>query len=157
MCYYPCIIHTGRSNIDYTMLSNIASCQLCAFTIVESMASFTSLHCVMWPDISFKAMQWLSWMIPTCQYMRYLSRLLGLVTTSYYITGVLGSTVPQARLSACMLISHKGHNNTIHVYSVTVIWPMLKHCRPDNLARGHLSLLHRAEECIMIISMCTSW
>ena len=23
------------------------------------------------------------------------------------------------------------------------LWPMLKHCRPDNLARGHLSLLHR--------------
>ena len=27
----------------------------------------------------------------------------------------------QARLSACMLISHKGHNNTIQVYSVTVM------------------------------------
>ena len=26
-----------------------------------------------------------------------------------------------ARLSVCMLISHKGHNNTIQVYSVTVI------------------------------------
>ena len=24
------------------------------------------------------------------------------------------------------------------------LWPMLKHCRPDILARGHLSLLHRA-------------
>ena len=23
------------------------------------------------------------------------------------------------------------------------LWPMLKHCRPDNLARGHLSLSHR--------------
>ena len=23
------------------------------------------------------------------------------------------------------------------------LWHMLKHCRPDNLARGHLSLLHR--------------
>ena len=37
----------------------------------------------------------------------------------------------------------KDHNNTIQVYSVGVI-PMLKHWRPDNLARGHLSLLHRA-------------
>ena len=27
----------------------------------------------------------------------------------------------QARLSVCMLISHKGHNNTIQVYSVTVM------------------------------------
>ena len=27
----------------------------------------------------------------------------------------------QARLSACMLIVHKGHNNTIQVYSVTVM------------------------------------
>ena len=26
-----------------------------------------------------------------------------------------------ARLSGCMLISHKGHNNTIQVYSVTVM------------------------------------
>ena len=26
-----------------------------------------------------------------------------------------------AKLSACMLISHKGHNNTIQVYSVTVM------------------------------------
>ena len=27
----------------------------------------------------------------------------------------------QARLSACMLIYHKGHTDTIHVYSVTVM------------------------------------
>ena len=27
----------------------------------------------------------------------------------------------QARLSACMLISHKGHTDTIQVYSVTVM------------------------------------
>ena len=47
---------------------------------------------------------------------------------------------PRARLSACMLIFHKGHNNTIQVYSVTVM-THAKHCRPDILARGHLSLL----------------
>ena len=27
----------------------------------------------------------------------------------------------EARLSACMLFSHEGHNNTIQVYSVTVM------------------------------------
>ena len=38
--------------------------------------------------------------------------------------------------------------NTIQVYSVTVnLWPMLKHFRPNNLARGHLSLLHRTLGC----------
>ena len=38
--------------------------------------------------------------------------------------------------------------NTIQVYSVTVnLLPMLKHCRPNNLARGHLSLLHRTLGC----------
>ena len=39
-----------------------------------------------------------------------------------------------ARLSTCMLFP-KYHNNTIQVYSVTVM-TMLKH-DPENLARGH--------------------
>ena len=26
----------------------------------------------------------------------------------------------------------------------SALWPMLKHCRPDILARGHMSLLHRS-------------
>ena len=62
----------------------------------------------------------------------------------------------QARLSACMLIYHKGHDNTIQVYSVTVMTNVkaleagqssqghLSLLHRNNLARGHLSLLHRA-------------
>ena len=37
------------------------------------------------------------------------------------ITGVLGLKSPLVRMSPCMLFGHKGHNNTIQVYSVTVM------------------------------------
>ena len=30
------------------------------------------------------------------------------------------------------------------------LWPMLKHWRPDNLARGHVSLLHRDSQCVLL-------
>ena len=35
--------------------------------------------------------------------------------------GVLVAQMSSARLSACILISHKGNNNTIHIYSMTVM------------------------------------
>ena len=41
--------------------------------------------------------------------------------TSKLAAGVLGSDCPKNRLSACMLIPHKGHTDTIQVYSVTVM------------------------------------
>ena len=34
------------------------------------------------------------------------------------------------------------------------LWPMLKHCRPDILARGHLSLLHRKWSNLFDITHC---
>ena len=42
-----------------------------------------------------------------------------------------------------MQISHNDHNNTIQVYSATVMTHVLKHLGPDNLDRGHMNLLHR--------------
>ena len=37
------------------------------------------------------------------------------------VTSVLGHKSPLVRMSPCMLFGHKGHNNTIQVYSVTVM------------------------------------
>ena len=37
------------------------------------------------------------------------------------VTGVLGLKSPLVRMSPCMLFGHNGHNNTIQVYSVTVM------------------------------------
>ena len=59
-----------------------------------------------------------------------------------------------ARLSACMKMFHKDHNKTIQVYSVTVM-THVKALDADNLARGHLSLLHRDQsvlEGVLLIS-----
>ena len=41
-----------------------------------------------------------------------------------------------------LYISHKGHNNTIHVYSVTVMTHVMA-LHAGQSSQGHLSLLHR--------------
>ena len=46
-------------------------------------------------------------------------------------------------LSAYMLIPIR-IITTPYRFILSVLCPMLKHCRPDNPASGHLSLLHRA-------------
>ena len=48
----------------------------------------------------------------------------------------------QARLSACMLSARKGHNNTIQVYSVTIMTHVIA-LEDGQFSLGHLSLLHR--------------
>ena len=44
------------------------------------------------------------------------------------------------RMSAYMLIAHKGHNNTMHVYSVTVMTHVIA-LEAGQSSLGHLSLL----------------
>ena len=41
-----------------------------------------------------------------------------------------------------MLIAHKDHKKTMHVYSVTATTHVIVYLMPDNLARGHLILLY---------------
>ena len=72
-----------------------------------------------------------------------------LETTNYIdiMTGVLELRVPHPECPPCMLIAHKDYN-TIQVYSVII----MTHWRPDNLARGHLSLLHPIIRILDILS-----
>ena len=56
----------------------------------------------------------------------------------------LVAQMSSARLSACILISHKGNNNTIHIYSVTVMTHVKAlQAGQSSQPGGHLSPLRR--------------